>query len=129
MTDEEVERWHNAIDRSIWRAIRSEQAFTAESIIDDAGLILCSETVHYLRHMLHAICPGPISRDDTIPVEEKCECLLKVLFADADQLDDERAQRVLDGQRTLRLLRECYERMQLRTVLAEETRRFIDEDE
>jgi len=128
MTDEEkVEQWHHAIDRSISRAMRSEQPFTAETIIDDAGLLLCGETARYLRHVLNAICPSePIRRDDIIPIEERAECLVKVIFADVDKLPDEARDRALNAQRSLRVIRQLYERMQLRGLLAEETRRFID---
>jgi hypothetical protein len=131
MTDQEkTEQWQHCIDRVISRAVLIEKkAPSVESVIDRAGLVECEETRCYASHMLAAIHPPswPIRRDDPIPVEERCECLVKVLFADADQFDDEAKVRALDGQRTLRVIRALYERMQLRTLLAEETDAFLRE--
>jgi hypothetical protein len=110
MIDEEkTQQWHHAIDRSISRAIRSEEPFTAESIIDDAGLILCAETARYLCHVLTAITPGPICKDDAIPVEERIECLLRVNLSCVDQLSDEAKARASNTQQTWRAMREMYE--------------------
>jgi hypothetical protein len=131
MTDEEkTEKWQHCIDVAISRAKLDARLLSAETLIDRAGLVICPETVTYTRHMLEAIFPsGPILRDDPIPIEERVGCLVKVIFACADELDDESKLRALNAQRTWRVLREMYERNDLRTLCGQEARRFVNEDE
>jgi hypothetical protein len=135
--DDDQPVWQQCVNSAIARAVEAATkdaepgnvrwTVTAESILDQCGLVCCPMTLHYTRHLLCVIGtpnqPPPID----IPREEAIDAMLKVLFANEHNLHDERQERTLNARRTWRVLKEILQRHELRALLIGEQRRFIRE--
>jgi hypothetical protein len=136
--DDDQPVWQQCVDRAFARAIEvaTKEAepgdvrwtVTPESILDEVGLVCCPETLTYTRHLLCAI-GTPNQPPVDVAAEEAISGMLKVLLADEHNLSDEAQERAKNIRRTWRVMREMFERHELRALLRSESRKFIREQE